>query len=204
MLFDWCRVFFKANKTSSQTWILFFGTISSKNVSERFLILTAQQAFVASCSVWTSSERRKHLDFPTQILLSSKDIRTQRSKSPPLNDVQAVCLLRTHKKKNKYPNSVWTGIPPSTTYNYVYTQHMHYLHKFHKHSIVPPSYYPRLCSAHASQATLSTSCAMRLLFPPFSNSPLIPAVLLQWCVARCIIPFSKRPFLQPWPPSFRV
>ena len=41
-------------------------------------------------------------------------------------------------------------------YCYVYIQHMHYLHNnFNKHSTVPPSYYPRLCSFHASQATHS-------------------------------------------------
>lgn len=82
-------------------------------------------------------------------------------------------------------------------YSYVYIQHMHCLHeKFQKHSLVLPST-TQGCAVFMLlrlRMAPSNSCAMRCIFPPFLNSPLIPAVGLQWRMARCIIPFIKPQF----------
>lgn len=95
-----------------------------------------------------------------------------------------------------------SGSASQHAYYYVYIQHMHYLHegkkkKIHKHSIVRPSFNPRLCTVHASHGMhgiIQQLCNEARVFfspPTLLNSLLIPVVALWRRVAWCAIPFIK-------------
>lgn len=69
--------------------------------------------------------------------------------------------------------------------------------KIHKHSIVRPSFNPRLCTVHASHGMhgiIQQLCNEARVFfspPTLLNSLLIPVVALWRRVAWCAIPFIK-------------